>query len=189
METARELGAVKAFNYRSDDFAAGLIEATEERGIDVVLDMSGGQHTAASLRALARGGRIVHLSPGNGADFVAPLREIMAKQAKITGSLLRPLPEREKAAIAASLRKIAGPLAVAGRVRPGIHAVLPLAAAAKAHALVEEGAHVGKIVLVNGLRPAADWRVRGLGRGRTDDAAALEAAQGDNKYAAPQARQ
>ena len=118
-----------------------------------MLDMSGGQHTAASLRALAQGGRILHLSPGNGADFVAPLRTIMAKEARITGSLLRPLPAQEKAAIGETLRKVAWPLAAAGRVRPVIHAVLPLADAARAHAQMEKGAHVGKIVLANGATP------------------------------------
>jgi NADPH:quinone reductase-like Zn-dependent oxidoreductase/ketosteroid isomerase-like protein len=152
MTAARELGAVAAFDYRSD-FAAEVIESTDGHGVDVVLDMSGGLHTAASLRALARGGRILHLSPGSGADFVAPLREIMAKEARITGSLLRPLPERQKAQIAESLRKVAWPLVAAGRVRPVIHGVLPLAGAARAHALMEKGAHVGKIVLVTGEAP------------------------------------
>jgi NADPH:quinone reductase len=147
---ARELGASAAFDYRSDDLAASVLDATGGHGVDVVLDMSGGQHTAASLRALARGGRIVHLSPGGSADFVAPLRDIMAKEARVTGSLLRPLPEREKAAIADRLRKVSWPLVAAGRVRPVIHAVLPLAAATEAHALMEAGRHIGKIVLVPG---------------------------------------
>jgi putative PIG3 family NAD(P)H quinone oxidoreductase len=151
---ALDLGAAAAFNYRRDDFAAGVLAATDGRGVDVVLDMSGGQHTAASLLALGRRGRVLHLSPGNGANFVAPLRTIMAKEARITGSLLRPLPAREKAVIAESLRKVAWPLITAGRVRPVVHAVLPLAAAARAHQLVEEGAHVGKIVLANGPTPA-----------------------------------
>ena len=158
MAVARELGAVEAFDYRSDDFAAGLLEATRGRGVDVTLDMSGGKHTAASLRALAKGGRIVHLSPGGGADLVAPLREIMAKEAKITGSLLRPLPDREKAAINEQLRKVAWPLVAAGRVRPVIHAVVPLADAARAHSLMEAGEHIGKIVLIT----------QGLGRSRAD---------------------
>lgn len=147
---ARDLGAAAAFDYHSDDLAAQVLAATAGRGVDVVLDMSAGRHTAASLKALARGGRIVHLSPGGGADFVAPLREIMAKEARITGSLLRPLPEREKARVAEALRKVAWPLVASGRVRPVIHAVLPLAAAAEAHALMEAGRHVGKIVLATG---------------------------------------
>lgn len=147
---ARDLGAAAAFDYHADDLATTILAATDGRGVDVVLDMSGGRHTAASLAALARGGRIVHLSPGDGADFVAPLRAIMAKEARITGSLLRPLPEREKAAVADALRKVAWPLVAAGEVRPVIHRVLPLAAAAEAHALMEEGRHVGKIVLAPG---------------------------------------
>lgn len=147
---ARELGAAEAFDYRSDDFAAGILSATGGYGVDVVLDMSGGQHGAASLKALARRGRIVHLSPGDGATFDAPLREIMAKEARITGSLLRPLPQGEKAAITDSLRRVAWPLVAAGRIRPVIHAVLPLAQAAESHALLEAGRHVGKIVLAIG---------------------------------------
>lgn len=81
--------------------------------------------------ALARRGRPLHLSPGDGAEFRAPLRTIMAKELRITGSLLRPLP-----------------LVAQGKVRPVIHAVLPLHAAAQAHAQMERGAHVGKLVLV-----------------------------------------
>jgi putative PIG3 family NAD(P)H quinone oxidoreductase len=115
---ACDIGAAGAFDYHADDLAARVLAATDGRGVDVVLDLSGGRHTGASLAMLARGGRIVHLSPGNGADFVAPLREIMAKEARITGSLLRPLPEREKAAIADRLRAVAWPLVVSGRVRP-----------------------------------------------------------------------
>lgn len=147
---ARDLGAVAAFDYHADDLAGQVLAATGGRGVDVVLDMSGGHHTAASLKALARGGRIVHLSPGGGADFAAPLRDIMAKEARITGSLLRPLPEREKAAIAEALRKVAWPLIASGQVRPVIHTLLPLAAAVEAHALMEGGRHIGKIVLVTG---------------------------------------
>lgn len=186
MAAARELGAAEAFNYRSDDFATALLEATGGLGVDVVLDMSGGRYAVASLRALARGGRIVHLSPGGGADFVAPLREIMAKEAKVTGSLLRPLPEREKAAIADSIRKVAWPLVAAGRVRPIIHAVLPLAAAAHAHALMEEGAHVGKIMLANGevivpvRRSLAEARSAWVDAVRARDIAALEGLLADD---------
>lgn len=148
ISAARDLGAVAVFDYRSGDLAAQVIAATGGRGVDVVLDMSGGRHTAASLAALTEGGHIVHLSPGAGAEFSAPLRDIMAKEARITGSLLRPLPERDKAAIADRLRAVAWPLVASGRVRPVIHAVLPLDAVAEALDLMEEGRHIGKIVLV-----------------------------------------
>ena len=185
---AREFGAVAALDYRSDDLAADVLAATGGLGVDVVLDMSGGQHTTASLSALARGGRIVHLSPGGGADFVAPLRDIMAKEARVTGSLLRPLPEREKAAIADRLRKVSWPLVAAGRVRPVIHAVLPLTSAAEAHALMETGRHIGKIVLVTGDAVApADGSVAGaraawVGALRARDIAELEGLVADELF-------
>lgn len=135
-------------SYRDDDFARRLLEATDGRGVDVILDMAGGQHAVSNIEALARRGRLVHLSPGNGAEFSAPLRAIMAKEAVVTGSLLRPLPDVEKAAIAADLRRVVWPLVAAGRVRPVIHRQLALARAREAHALMEGGQYAGKIVLV-----------------------------------------
>ena len=147
VEAARRLGAVAAFDYRADDYVAGLRAQTRGRGVDVILDMSGARHAARDVDALARRGRLVHLSPGDGAEFRAPLRTILAKELHITGSLLRPLPDDEKAAIAAEIRRAIWPLVESGRVRPVVHAVLPLAEAAQAHRLLEEGRHVGKIVL------------------------------------------
>lgn len=145
---ARRLGAREAVDYRREDFVAVLRERTAGRGIDVILDMSGGQYSAQNVELLARRGRLVHLSPGAGAQFQAPLRAIMAKEAVVTGSLLRPLPDAEKAAIADRLRTVAWPLIAEGRVRPVVHRVLPLTEAAEAHRVMEAGAHIGKLVLV-----------------------------------------
>lgn len=144
---AERLGARRAFDYHDAGWVAGVHECTGARGVDVILDMSGGRHGLGSVEALARRGRLVHLSPGDGAAFSAPLRTLMAKELKITGSLLRPLPDAEKAQIAQALKATVWPLIAAGRVRPVVHAVLPLAQAAEAHRLMEAGSHVGKLVL------------------------------------------
>ena len=144
---ARVLGARAAINYRTEDFATRLEELTGGRGVDVILDMAGGRYGVQNVRALAYRGRLVHLSPGDGADFIAPLREIMAKEAKVTGSLLRPLPEHEKTTIARNLRKVVWPLIEAGAVKPVIQRVFPLQQAAQAHEFMESGELSGKIVL------------------------------------------
>lgn len=147
MEAARHLGASAAFNYRSDDFATGILDCTSGRGVNAILDMSGGRYSERNLDALARRGHIIHLSPGNGARFDVPLRAIMAKEARVTGSLLRPLPDAEKAAIAQELKRVVWPLLSARKIKPIIHASLPLQAAAHSHAVMEAGDHIGKIVL------------------------------------------
>lgn len=144
---ALSLGAADAFNYRTEDFVAKVAESTGGRGVDVILDMAGGRYSARNIEALARRGRLVHLSPGDGADFCAPLRAIMAKEAKVTGSLLRPLESCEKALIARDLRKVAWPLVEAGRVKPVVSKVLLLEQAGAAHALLESGELAGKIIL------------------------------------------
>lgn len=150
---ARRLGALAAVDYRREDFVAVLRERTGGRGVDVILDMSGGQYSAQNVDLLARRGRLVHLSPGAGALFQVPLRALMAKEAVVTGSLLRPLPNAEKAVIAERLRTVVWPLIAAGRVRPVVHRVLPMAEAADAHRVMEEGAHIGKLVLANPDNP------------------------------------
>lgn len=144
---ARRLGARDAVDYRREDFVSVLRERTAGRGVDVILDMSGGRYSTQNVDLLARRGRLVHLSPGAGALFQAPLRAIMAKEAVVTGSLLRPLPNAEKAAIAERLRVVVWPLIAEGRVRPVVHRVFPLAQAAEAHRVMEAGEHIGKLVL------------------------------------------
>jgi putative PIG3 family NAD(P)H quinone oxidoreductase len=144
---AKRLGALEAFNYRADTFAAGVRAATQGRGVDVILDMSGGRHSLRNLESLAYRGRIVHLAPGDGAEFAVPLRLIMAKEAKITGSLLRPLALSEKSLIADELRHRVWPNIGARRIVPLVHEVLPLREAARAHAAMEAGDHAGKLIL------------------------------------------
>jgi len=141
------LGAVKAFNYRQDQFETEIVDCTSGRGVDVILDMSGGRYSVQNLQALARRGRIVHLSPGDGADFTAPLRMIMAKEAKITGSLLRPLPIEEKTLIARRLQAVVWPLLNRGRIKPVIRQVFALSDVALAHAAMEASSHSGKLIV------------------------------------------
>jgi NADPH:quinone reductase len=145
---ARRLGATLAMDYRHEDFSGAVQEHTAGRGVDVILDMSGGQYSVSNVNALARRGRIVHLSPGEGADLQVPLRALMAKEAVVTGSLLRPLPDAEKTAIAERLRVVLWPLIARRRVCPVIHETFALRHAEDAHRAMEEGAHIGKILLI-----------------------------------------
>jgi NADPH2:quinone reductase len=151
VDFARSLGARAAFNYRADDFVAGTKDRTRGQGVDVILDMSGGQYSVQNIAALARRGRLIHLSPGQGAKFEALLRDIMMKEAHVTGSALRPLPDTEKTAIANHLKRIVMPFVVDGKLRPVLDTTLPLAQAAAAHSRMEAGRHIGKILL--GIRP------------------------------------
>ncbi len=145
---ARRLGASLAMDYRHGDFAETAQAHTSGRGVDVILDMSGGRYAVANVKALAQRGRIVHLSPGEDAPLQVPLRALMAKEAVVTGSLLRPLPDPEKTAIAERLRVVVWPLIAARRVCPVIHQTFALRHAEQAHRAMEEGTHMGKIMLI-----------------------------------------
>ncbi|WP_144140803.1 NAD(P)H-quinone oxidoreductase [Paraburkholderia sp. BCC1884] len=147
VDFALALGASGAFNYRSDDFVESVKDRTGGRGVDVILDMSGGKYSARNIDALARRGRLVHLSPGNGAKFEGNLRDIMLKEIHISGSALRPLPANEKTAIAMDLKRVVLPRLSDGTLRPVLDLVLPLSAAATAHSRMEAGLHMGKILL------------------------------------------
>ena len=140
------LGARRCFDYRREDFVATL-QALEPAGADVILDMVGGDYLARNLEALATEGRLLQIATMRGRTAALDLALLMRKRAVLTGSTLRPQSTQAKAAIAAQLRVHVWPLLVAGRVRPVIHRVLPLLQAAQAHRLLEQGGHVGKIVL------------------------------------------
>ncbi|MFC7395852.1 NAD(P)H-quinone oxidoreductase [Chelatococcus sp. GCM10030263] len=145
----RDLGADIAINYREEDFVARVKEATEGRGVDLILDMVGGSYTPRNLDALAIEGRLVQIAWMGGPKIEADFTKLMTKRLTWTGSTLRPRSVAEKGEIARSLEAKVWPLLTAGRVKPVIHATFPLAEAAKAHALMETSAHVGKIVLTN----------------------------------------
>lgn len=140
------LGAV-AVNYREQDFVEMVKAQTHERGVDVILDIVGGDYLQRNLDCLAEDGRLVQIAVQNGPKTQINLLPIMLKRLMLTGSTLRPRSVAEKAAIARALVEKVWPLLAGGRIKPIVHAVLPLAEAAAAHRLMESSAHIGKIVL------------------------------------------
>jgi NADPH2:quinone reductase len=145
-----ELGAERAIDYRQEDFTAIVKEATQGRGVDVILDMVGGSYVEKNLRALAVEGRLVQIAFLQGSKVTLDLAHLMVRRQTITGSTLRPRPVADKAAIAGRLRDKVWPLIEAGKVRPVIDRSFPLADAAAAHQLMESSRHIGKILLVTG---------------------------------------
>jgi NADPH2:quinone reductase len=142
------LGAERAFNYRTQDFAAEVKAATDGRGVDVILDMVGGDYVPRELRCLAEDGRLVFIAYLRGPKAELDIAEVMRRRLTLTGSTLRPRPVSFKGAIARSLREKVWPLLEAGRIRAVVHATFPLAQAREAHELMESSQHIGKIVLV-----------------------------------------
>ncbi len=142
-----DLGADLAVNYREQDFVEEIKNATGGRGVDVILDMVGGDYVARNVDLAALNGRIVIIASLGGRTANLNIGPIMMKCLIVTGSVLRPRTDAEKAAIATSLHEHAWPLIEAGKVKPVIHSVFPLAEAAKAHALMESSEHIGKIIL------------------------------------------
>jgi NADPH2:quinone reductase len=148
-----QLGAEWAIDYRQQDFVAVIKEATQGRGVDVILDMVGGPYIERNLRSLAVEGRLLQIAFLQGSKATLDLVHLMMRRQTITGSTLRPRPVADKAAIARSLRDKVWPLIEAKRVRPIIDRTFPLAEAAAAHRLMESSRHIGKILLVTGFSP------------------------------------
>jgi putative PIG3 family NAD(P)H quinone oxidoreductase len=145
----RELGADVAISYRDDDFTTAVRDFTDGRGADVILDIMGGPYLQRNLETLATGGRLMVISMRGGGVGQADLGLLMRKRASILASTLRARPLAEKTAIVAGVREHIWPLISAGQVSPVIEQVLPMADAADAHRLLDDGSHVGKILLVN----------------------------------------
>ena len=145
--TCEALGAERAIDYRTEDFVAVLKDLTRGKGVDVILDMVGGDYLARNLRCLAVEGRLVNIAFLKGAKVELNFMPVMLKRLTLTGSTLRPQPVAAKARIAQALRQRVWPLLDEGRVAPVIHVTFPLDAAADAHRLMESSAHIGKIVL------------------------------------------
>ena len=143
----RDLGAEIAINYRTQDFAEEVKKATGGKGVDVILDMVGGDYVPRELKCLAEEGRLVMIAFLRGPKTELDLNELMRRRLKITGSTLRPRPVEFKGAVARSLRERVWPLVESGRIRPVIYRSFPLGQAADAHRLLEAGEHVGKIML------------------------------------------
>ena len=144
---ATALGADVAIDVTAKDFTE---VAKAEGGVDVVLDMVGGDYVPKNLEALNHRGRIVFIASLGGGELKVPIFRIMQKQAVITGSTLRPRPADEKARLTAEIERVVWPWIAAGKVKTQVDATFPLEEAAKAHAHLEVGAHVGKVVLTAG---------------------------------------
>lgn len=142
-----ELGAERAINYKTEDFEAVVKELTGGRGVDVILDMVGGDYLPREIKALADDGRLVFIAQLGGSKGQLDMGQVMRRRLTITGSTLRPRPVAFKAAIAAKLRAQVWPLIEAGKIKPVIHQRFPLEQAAQAHAMMESSAHIGKIML------------------------------------------
>ncbi|TAL30240.1 MAG: NAD(P)H-quinone oxidoreductase [Phenylobacterium sp.] len=146
-KAALALGADVAVDVTAEDFAE---VAKREGGVDVVLDMVGGDYVSKNLDALNTGGRIVFIAALGGAELNIPIFRIMMKRAVITGSTLRPRDADEKARLAAEIERVVWPWIAAGKIKPQVDKTFPLEDAAAAHAHLEGGAHVGKVILVAG---------------------------------------
>lgn len=147
-EFCRSLGADLAINYRQEDFVEVIQKATDGKGVDVILDMVGGDYIARNMKLAAQNGRIVSIAFLEGAKVTVNFTPLLMKGLVLTGSALRPQTAEQKAAIATGLRENVWPLIEAGRVKPQMAATFALDEVAEAHRLMESSRHKGKIVLI-----------------------------------------
>ncbi len=143
----RQLGVWRAIDRHSEDFVAVILEETQGRGVDVVLDNVGGEYVARNLSVLASGGRHVSLSFMQGAKIELDLQQVMRKGLILTSSTLRPKSAAEKARLAQCISKHLLPLIAAGKIAPVVYQTVPLAQAADAHRILEDNANIGKVLL------------------------------------------
>ena len=142
-----ELGATRAINYKTEIFADAIKQLTDGKGVDVILDMIGGDYTSPNIKSLAADGRLVLINMMMGKDVQVDLSQVMAKRLTITGSTLRSRDVSFKSDIARNLDRVIWPLLASGEIKPVINAVFPAEKAADAHRLMESSGHIGKIVL------------------------------------------
>ena len=140
------LGAT-AIDYRAEDFVERIKSLTGGRGVDVILDMVGGDYVMKNLNALARGGRVVNIAYQKGAKVEVDFRIVQARLLTMAATGLRGRPDSEKALIRDHLAKEVWPLFGQGKLKPVTHKVFPLAEADAAHGLMKESSHIGKILL------------------------------------------
>jgi NADPH2:quinone reductase len=141
-----DLGAERAVNYRNEDFVE-VAKTFGKGGVNVILDMVGGDYIARNIKALAPDGRLVNIAFLQGSKAEINFMSVMLKRLTLTGSTLRPQPIERKGEIAAALKEQVWPLLSSGDIKPVIHKTFDLADAAKAHELMESSQHIGKIVL------------------------------------------
>lgn len=146
-QTCLDLGAERAINYHEEDFVQVIKTGTNSRGVDVILDMVGGDYVQRNLSALAIEGRLVFIAFLRGAKIEVNLAPVMMKRLTITGSTLRARPVAHKAPIAKNLEEKVWPLLASGIIKPIIDRTFPLSEAASAHALMESNRHIGKLLL------------------------------------------
>jgi len=137
------LGATRAINYKTQDFEAEL----KDTGIDLILDMTGGDYTIKNLHLLRMDGRLVYISSMRGKDSLIDIREVMEKRLIITGSMLKPRDTAYKSRLAAEIEAQVWPLIAKGAIKPLIYKTFPLEQAAEAQQLMESSEHLGKILL------------------------------------------
>jgi putative PIG3 family NAD(P)H quinone oxidoreductase len=143
----RDIGAAHAINYKEQDFVAEVARITGKKGVDVVLDIVGGDYIEKNMKCMALEGRMVIIAFLQGSKVTVDWRHIMMRRYTITGSTMRASPDKRKAEIAQSLRNKVWPLFESHAIKPVINRVYPLADAASAHKLMESSAHIGKIML------------------------------------------
>ena len=142
-----ELGADAAINYQEQDFVAEINRLTDSKGVDVILDMIGGDYFPRNLKCMAFDARLVQIAIQNGAKSEINLLSLMLKRLTLTGSTLRARDDDFKATIAQKLYQKVWPLLATGKIKPIIHSTFALNDAAKAHELMESSQHIGKIIL------------------------------------------
>ncbi|SCA58027.1 Quinone oxidoreductase [Candidatus Terasakiella magnetica] len=146
-EACRKLGAVMAINYKEADFVDVIKEATGGKGVNMILDMVGGDYIARNIRCLARKGRLINIAYLQGSKAEVNFMSVMMKQLQITGSTLRQQPLAVKAQIAEELQETVWPLLEKGAVKPVLHSSFEMDQAKESHELMESSQHIGKIVL------------------------------------------
>jgi len=146
-DAAREIGANHALNYKTCDFSEEVLSITGGRGVDVVLDMISGDYVARNIACMADDARHVTIAVMGGVKAAIPMHKVMIKRLTLTGSTLRPRPAEFKTAIADELREVVWPFAESGQLRPVMDQRFALADASAAHARMDGGDHIGKIVL------------------------------------------
>jgi NADPH2:quinone reductase len=147
-DACESLGAARAINYHEDDFVVALMRLTHGRGVDVILDMVGGDYFSRNIDLLALEGRLLQIAMLHGARTEINLAKLLRQRLTVTGSTLRSRSVQEKGAIARALESAVWPLLESGTVKPIIDTTLPLAQASEAHRILEAGENIGKVVLV-----------------------------------------
>lgn len=147
IKACNQLGADAVFNYKEEDFVERVLELTDKKGVNVILDMVGGSYIQRNLNSLAIDGRLLQVAFLEGSKASLDVQAIMRKRLTYTGATLRPRSDLQKAHIAQALQKNVWPLLENGKCLPVIDSVYPLDEVVKAHERMESSAHIGKIML------------------------------------------